>query len=284
MTTFDARRYGAPRCCAALLICSVIVPTAWARSAGTVPLEGVQERPPRHVLLTHARVVIEPGKIIDDGSIELRDGRIIAVESGRREVAGASVRDLGGKTVFAGFVDAAVRVGVPDDMRTGAIKPFPPGQPPHQTTLDQSGAHHWNRRVRPEWSVAARLDYKPDEAKALRALGFTAAYAVPEAGVVRGQGALLSLRDTSLEKEVLLPVVGAQHFGFELAGGFSGEYPGSLMGAIALIRQSLYDARWQAERAANERTDANAALAALAPVARGTQRVWFQLDDELDGA
>lgn len=283
MTMFDAPRRGLlrPAVAVALVSCVIAVPTL-AQSAGTVPIEGVQERPSRHVLLTHARIVLEPGKTITDGSIELRDGRIVSVQAGTRDAPGTSVRDLGGKTVYAGFIDAAARVGVPDDMRAGAIKPFPPGQPPHQTTLDQSGTHYWNRRVRPEWSVAVRLDYKPDEAKALRALGFTAAYAVPEAGVVKGQGALVSLRDTSVEKDVLLNAETAQHFGFELAGGFSGEYPGSLMGAIALIRQSLYDARWQAARTPNERTDANAALTALAPAARGAQRAWFQLDDELD--
>ncbi len=54
------------------------------------------------------------------------------------------------------------------------------------------------------------------------------------------------------------------------------------MGAIALIRQSLYDARWHAARGAGERAEANLALQALAQVARGAQRAYFQLDDELD--
>lgn len=255
---------------------------AASAQVGTVPSEGVTVRPATHLLLTHARIVPEPGRVIEDGSIELRQGRIVAVHAGRPDIRGAAVRDLGGKTVFAGFIDASARVGVPEDMRAGGIKPLPAGPAPHQTTLDQPGARHWNRRVRPEWSVADRLDYKPEEAKLLRTLGFAAAYAAPGAGVVKGQGALLSLRHTAQDKDLVLARDRAQHFGFELAGGFSGEYPGSLMGAVALLRQSLYDARWQQSARADERIEANVALAALAPAASGAQRVFMQLDDELD--
>jgi imidazolonepropionase-like amidohydrolase len=249
----------------------------------SVPSEGIAARPSRHVLLVNARIVPEPGRTIEAGSIELRDGRIVAVHTGRASVPGATTRDLGGKTVFAGFVESVASIGVPEEMRAGAIKAFPtPGQGPHQTTLDQPGARHWNRRVRPEWSVAERLDYSPEAAKSLRALGFASAYAAPGAGVVKGQGALLSLRDTVQDKDVVLAADLAQHFGFELAGGFSGEYPGSLMGAIALIRQSLFDARAHANPGSAKRGEANLALDALVPAARGKQRTYFQLDDELD--
>jgi imidazolonepropionase-like amidohydrolase len=268
---------------AALLSALLVVGTGNSTAqVSTVPTEGIAHRPGQHLLLTHARIVPEPGRVIEDGSIELRDGQIVAVHRGQPAIAGAARRDLAGKTVFAGFIETVAKVGVPEDMRAGAIKALPPGPPPHQTTLDQAGARHWNRRVRPEWSVADRLDFKPEEAKPLRALGFAAAYAAPGAGVVKGQGALLSLRDSAQERDLLLARDRAQHVGFELAGGFSGEYPGSLMGAIALIRQSLYDARWQHSARGGARVEANLALAALAPAARGEQRVIFQLEDELD--
>lgn len=255
---------------------------------GTVPSEGIADRPSRFVALTNARAVTEPGKVTENVTIVLRDGRIESV--GRAAPpAGAEVRDLAGKTVFAGFIDPASTLGLPDDMRAGGIKPLAsPNQPPHEQTLDQSGARHWNRRVRPEWSVADRLDIKPDESKALRALGYTAVLAAPQAGIVKGQGAVVSLRDGSAEKNLLLARDRSQHLGFDFAYG--SEYPGSLMGAIALIRQTLLDARWQHDVAAYkgktpiDRAAANAALDALYPAANGTQRVFFQLDDELDVA
>ena len=79
----------------------------------------------------------------------------------------------------------------------------------------------------------------------------------PEAGIVRGQGAVLSLRDTAQDKDVVLARDRAQHFGFDFPAGFAVEYPGSLMGAIALIRQTLIDTRWQAQSNDGERHEAN---------------------------
>jgi imidazolonepropionase-like amidohydrolase len=77
-----------------------------------------------------------------------------------------------------------------------------------------------------------------------------------------------------------------QHAAFETASGFGGEYPGSTMGAIALVRQTLLDARWQrdvlAASGARERPEANPALDALQPVIAGTQRLVFDTADELD--
>lgn len=254
-----------------------------AAQQSTVPSEGITARPPRHFALQHARIVTEPGKVIAEGTIEIRDGRIVSVQAGRHAPAGAAVRDLQGKTVFAGFIDVATQVALPEDMRTGGIKALgQPVQPPHQQTLDQPGARHWNRRVRPELSVADRLDYKPEEARLLRGIGFTTVLSAPEAGVVRGQGALLALRDTAQDKDVVLARDAVQTFGFDFPAGFPAEYPGSLMGAIALIRQTLYDARWQSQPGGTERREANLALDALAPVANGEQLAMFTLDDELD--
>lgn len=254
-----------------------------AAQQSTWPSEGLTPRPPRHFALQHARIVTEPGKVIDDGTVEIRDGRIVSVQAGRHAPRGAAVRDLQGKTVFAGFIDVAAQLALPEDMRKGGIKGLlQPAQPPHVQTLDVAGPRHWNRRVRPELRVADRLDYKPEEAKVLRELGFTAVLSAPEAGIVRGQGALLALRDTARDKDVVIARDRVQTFGFDFPAGFPAEYPGSLMGAIALLRQTFIDARWQMQPATGERREANLALEALAPVARGEQLALFTLDDELD--
>ncbi|MBB5209752.1 amidohydrolase family protein [Chiayiivirga flava] len=281
--------HSTPPCRGMLLRAAMLAALAGTAHAqqGTVPSEGIADRPSRLVALVDARAVTEPGTVTDNATIVLRDGRIESVARGGKPPAGAEVRDLAGKTVFAGFVDPVSTLGLPDDMRAGGIKPLAsPGQPPHEQTTDQAGARHWNRRVRPEWSVADRLDIKPDESKNLRALGYTAVLSAPQAGIVKGQGAVLSLRDGSAERDLLLARDRSQHLGFDFAYG--SEYPGSLMGAIALIRQTLLDARWQHSvqtytgRAPIDRAAANAALDALYPAATGTQRVFFQLDDELD--
>ena len=54
---------------------------------------------------------------------------------------------------------------------------------------------------------------------------------------------LVLLGDASDPKRSVMAARVAQHAGAELAAG-NGEYPSSLMGVIALLRQALYDAEW----------------------------------------
>jgi imidazolonepropionase-like amidohydrolase len=266
-----------------LLLFGLASLVAVAAPQSTLPSEGIAERPVRHLALTNARIVPEPGRVIERGVIVLRDGRIESVRAGDAVPAGAAVRDLRGKTVFPAFIDVTADLGVPAGMRRGGIVAAEPGSAAHDQQADAPGPRHWNRRVRPELSVAAALEYDPAEAKRLRELGFAVVLAAPAAGVFSGQGALLLLRDSGRANELVLRADLVQHIGFDFAPG--AEYPGSLMGTIALIRQTLHDARWQAAsdpRATAARIEGNLALDALAAAAGGRQRVLFRLDDELD--
>ncbi len=254
-----------------------------AEPTTTVVSEGVANRPASHVALHNTRIVVEPGKVIERGVVEIRNGRIASVTQGDRLPPGAEARDMHGKTIFAGLIEMVAQVGVPASMRAGGIPAAGDGQPAHEQQVSVAGARHWNRRVRPELSVAEQLEPLADAGKALRTLGFTAALAVPQAGVFRGQSALLSLRDAPRKNTLLLRSGVAQHIGFDFVYG--SEYPGSLMGAIALIRQTLLDAKWQAGMGATApapRIESNLALDALAMAVSGKQPIVFQLDDELD--
>ena len=254
-----------------------------------VPLEGLRDGTPRLHALTNARIVTEPGKVIERGTVVVRDGLVVSVQAGDAAPAGATRWDLAGRTVFPGFVEIAGTVGVPASMRPAPPAPMGGFGGPRQAAPPpppETGARHWNRRIRPERDVAEALEPKPDDAKALRALGFAAAVAAPESGILRGQSALIALRDAGNPKDLLLAPRVFQHAALEVAMGFGGEYPGSTMGAIALLRQTFLDARWQGEQlgaaGARERPEANLALDALQPVLAGTQRIVLDTNDELD--
>jgi imidazolonepropionase-like amidohydrolase len=77
----------------------------------------------------------------------------------------------------------------------------------------------------------------------------------------------------------------AQHAGLDYERGFRADvaYPNSMMGAIALMRQSLYDARWTAAaKARNERIETNAAMDALQPVVANKAALFVQAESEQD--
>jgi len=74
-----------------------------------LPSAGIADRPNAAIALTNARVVTEPGKVLERATILLRDGKIEAVGTSLRVPSDAAPLDLQGKTVFAGFIDAGLR-------------------------------------------------------------------------------------------------------------------------------------------------------------------------------
>ena len=134
--------------------------------------------------------------------------------------------------------------------------------------------------LRAEQQVAAQLDLRSDALAAVaaaRRMGFGAVLAAPSHGVLRGQGALLLLRDELDPKALVAAAAPTQHLGWDRLA--AGQAPSSLMGAIALTRQTLLDARWHA---AQKDAPANATLAALAPLLAGRQLGIAQARDEQD--
>ena len=273
--------------CAGVVLALAAQADAAHAQVGSSPSEGLGDRTPSFTVFTHARLVVRPGQVIDDGSLLVRDGVIVSARAGREVPAGAYEVDLGGKTVFPGFIDPLSDYA---QVPAPAAEPTPRDDSP-STPPPVPGARHWNARIHPELDLS--LSLKPDakQAQALRKLGYTDVLSAPEHGVLRGQSAALSLADAPRLNAVLLKDHVAQHAAFEFSHWPASEYPASLMGAIALLRQTFYDVHWHGERLAwqarhreAERAEANQALAALAPVVAARQPLFFATSDELDYA
>src|SRR5438045_4477347 len=262
----------------------------------TVPKQGIRENDPRVHALTNARIVTAPGKTIDKGTVLIGDGLIVEVGPNVKVPAEARVWDLAGKTMYAGFIDAYSRLDLPDTLKPeparSDIDPDDPNPKPKEIPRESAkGTRSWNPRVTPERRAADYLNLDKKATKALRDLGFASALIVPGRGVFHGSSALINLQEADVDTMVVAPVV-AQHIGFDFdRDGRDGDrgYPNSLMGAIALIRQSFLDASWyQAAQnayrknpATTERPETNASLAALAEQMQRNPAV-FETEDELD--
>lgn len=268
---------------------SIALLLAAASAAAQERPSGLREAAPGWHALTGARIVVRPGQVIERGTLIVRDGRVVAVGAQLPVPAGAREWKLDGATVLPGFIDLASPLGVPAALReppAAAPDPFAePGPrvnpPPTGAPLAGRSLAARNPMLRAEQQVAAQLELRPDTQAALaqaRRLGFGAVLAAPSYGVLRGQGALLALRDESDPKALVLAAAPSQHLGWDAMP--AGQAPSSLMGAIALTRQALLDARWQAARP-GERAP-NATLDALAPLLAGRQLAVAQARDEQD--
>ncbi|MCZ6852221.1 MAG: amidohydrolase family protein, partial [Planctomycetota bacterium] len=237
-----------------------IAPPALAQ---TGPVNGVRPAEVRTHAITGATVVVQPGRTIENATIIIRDGVIEAVGQDVEIPPGARVWPGNDLTVYPGLIDAAVMVK-PDSIKRG------PGA-------------HWNSKIHPEWSAADEPLPSQSVRKELRSLGFTTAAIYPDQGVLRGSGVVVALAD---QDQHVLAYDGQAMMaaGFDRGGG----YPGSLMGAIALLRQTFYDAHWHAacRRVWQEYPQGNEppiradALVALEEVVNGRQAVLFEVSDE----
>lgn len=196
------------------------------------PPNGMVKAPPSHFILTGATAHIAPGEVIQNAFIEINRGVIVStgVSKDRAIPPGAIAIDCTGRHIYPGFIDAFVEVDAP-------------------TPDPDNPEAHWNTNVTPERRALDGDGLDKGTRESLRSLGFTAANLSPKGGVFRGSTSLISLREPSNDPADARPRIyledGPQVASFQ-TGGWAGTYPGSHMGAVALVRQTLSDAAWYA--------------------------------------
>ena len=283
---------------AIVIVAGLVLTGSIAAQQRTTPAFGLHENTPRVHAFTGANVIVAPGVALEGGTVIIRDGIIEAVGEAPTIPADARVWALEGRTIYAGFIDPMTEVGLPERMtsppagqgeRGGAAQASAAGQ------ANGDGARYWNSHVRPENDVAAALVLGNDTTEELRELGFTTALSVPRRGVLRGQSALLSLGESTEPRQIIVSPRVALHAGYQTGGprgdgpSVESDYPSSLMGVIALLRQALYDAQWYeaaeayyTDEPAVERPATNLSLEAMLPVINAEQPLFYHADDELD--
>jgi imidazolonepropionase-like amidohydrolase len=237
-----------------------------------------------------ARVVTGAGQTLDKANVVMRDGVIVGVGANAEIPFDADVLDGEGLTVYAGFIDANANVGLT------LPEPQPNQDTPPDTMKDAAAAMRVaNRRgVRPELLAAQYLTLNADGGNPHRQAGFTTALIAPSGGLLTGQSALVNLSGAT-RREVIVKTPVAQHAALSMGGGGfgggggGGGYPGTLMGIMAHLRQTLLDAQryrlhWDKYQHSGgvRRPPLDDALAALLPVLDGATPVMSEADTEND--
>lgn len=258
-------------------LCSVFLVLACAHYpliAQTAPAEGLRKNTPNVHAFVNARIVQSPGNVIESGTLIIRDGIVEAVGT-VSPPADARVRDVKGMTIYPGFIDGDSDYGMP--------KPPAPGQE-EKKTEEPRGLRHWNMFVNAHQRADKLFAPDPKAAEKLRGQGFTAALVAPTRGIFRGTSALVSLGEGTANELVIQPGI-AHHISFDRGPGEG--YPSSLMGIIALIRQTIIDAGWYKsareayrKNLALPRPEPDEALAALEGILDGRIPVIFETTDE----
>ena len=243
----------------------------------TFPENGLRERSTEIHAFTNCTLVTQPGQLIEKGVLLIREGKIEAVGKNISVPPEALIHDLKGAWVYPGFIDPWSDYGQPkqdEDKEKGSRSPI------YETA--KKGPYAWNEAVKPEINASEIISHDPKSAKELRKSGFTLVNSVPTDGIFRGTACLVFLDDQNLRKSLLKPNSTAC---FSFSKGRSRQsYPSSLMGSIALIRQTFLDLNWykSARDKMVDKTEVNLSLEALLTQLNSNLPLIFETTDHLD--
>jgi imidazolonepropionase-like amidohydrolase len=151
-------------------------------------------------LIRNITVHTVSGGDIQNGSILVRDGKIVGV--GAKLAAPKGIKVIEGKSlhVYPGLIDSGTNVGL---QEIGAVR----------ETNDYSEIGDFNPQLRTEIAVNPASEHIP----VIRANGITTVMTLPEGGMIGGQGALMHLDGWTWQEMAVMPSA-AMHLNFPVLG------------------------------------------------------------------
>jgi hypothetical protein len=203
----------------------------------TFPVNGPYDVRPGQYAFVNATIVASAGETIPNGTLLVKDRVIEGVGANLQVPQGYVVVDLKGKYIYPALIDAYSTYGMPENPRAQAGF----GRPAVYTST-KPGAYGWNEAVRPEVQAKNLFHADAEKAADFKKNGFGTVHTLVHDGIMRGTGAVVTLGDER-DNFVVLNDAASANYSFT-KGTAATNYPSSLMGSIALIRQTYYDADW----------------------------------------
>jgi imidazolonepropionase-like amidohydrolase len=230
------------------LASTLLLLTLFSTAQTTFPVNGVADQRERCFAFTHATLVKDGATTINDATLVIRDGLIVSAGTGAAIPKDAVVIDCSGKYIYPSFIDLYTDYGIPTPEAQGgrgargAASPADFFRQPAQIESATKGAYNWNQAIHPETDASRLFNVDDAKAKPLRDLGFGTVLSHDKDGIARGTGVVVTLANEN-ENLVIVKQKASAHYSLN-KGTSTQSYPSSLMGSIALLRQTYIDAAW----------------------------------------
>lgn len=181
----------------------------------------------------------------------IRQGKVEAIGNNISIPKEAVVIDCNGKYIYPAFIDIYSDYGIASAAPAQAAGVGGGGFfRTQQITSNTKGAYGWNQSIKAETEACKIFSADDAKAKTLRDIGFGSVLTHQKDGIARGTGAFVTLANEP-DNFVLIKDKASAHYSF--SRGTSGQsYPSSMMGMIALLRQTYLDAQWYKSNPAAE--------------------------------
>ncbi len=193
-----------------------------------------------YTAFTNAKLFITPTQVVENGTLLIQNGKIMAVGKSVSIPENTIIIDLEGKYIYPSFIDSYTRFGVakPEKAKGNGRSPQ------YETKRD---GFYWNDHIMPQNNAIDQFKYENKKAKELRKAGFGVVNSHIMDGIARGTGVLIALNDQGKNAERIINDTSGQYYSFKKSVASRQSYPTSLMGSIALLKQLHNDADWYAK-------------------------------------
>ncbi len=258
-----------------VLFCCFLLISGLCVAQETFPVNGSHDERPQLFAFINANIVVKAGEVIQNGTLLVQGQRIAALGRNQPVPNGYLTVDLQGKFIYPSFIDAFSDYGQPRDSRDGGARAATGGGRSAQVfESSKKGPYGWNEAIRPETAAKSTFTVDQRQSEELKKIGFGAVQSIVRDGIARGSSVVATLGEARENEVILLPDAGA-HYSFN-KGSAQTSYPSSLMGTIALLRQTYYDSEWYAK----QQEEYNISLEAFGKLQALPQ--FFEVDDMLD--
>ncbi|MBL7883171.1 MAG: amidohydrolase family protein [Bacteroidia bacterium] len=217
-----------------ILLFAAFIASIYAFAQETYPVNGTTNINHVAYAFVNAKIIVDADQTIDNGTLIIQDGLIKAVGTKINLPKGAVIIDLKGKSIYPSFIDAYTNYGMPEIKKGNSWGV--------QMNSNIKGAYGWNQSIKADFEAHKNFVSDSKQAEELRKLGFGTVLTFQKDGIVRGAATAVTLADTK-ENNTIINEKAAAMYSFD-KGSSTQDYPSSLMGSIALLRQTYLDADW----------------------------------------
>ena len=214
-----------------------------ANAQETFPRNDVKDPRAGAFAFTNATIVSDYQTTLQNATLLVKSGKIEQVGTNITVPAGYSTVDLKGKYIYPSLIDMYTSYGLPDVERPRGGNPFGGAE---QIESKTKGAYNANQAIRSHYNAADEFTVNAKSADELRKIGFGSVMTFKADGIARGTSAFVTLSE-STDNKSLLKAKASANYSFN-RGTSTQSYPRSMMGYVALLRQTYLDAEWFASQ------------------------------------
>lgn len=202
--------------------------------------DGVKTNTSNYTAFTNAKIYITPTQIVYNGTLLIKDGKVVASGNNVSVPKNAVTVDVSGKTIYPSFIETYSDFGMKPIENASSNRRSP------QYDASRNG-FYWNDHIRPDQNALDFFDFDSKKAEKLRKAGFGVVNSHIDDGIIQGTGVLVTLAPEGSDATRLLDEKLGQFYGTSKSKTSRQMYPTSLMGTMALLRQVNLDADWYAK-------------------------------------